>query len=222
MRNCTRPLKRLGASFNVVSDRLEAVQRDLGEMQNLAGGFRDLQRVLTNVKVRGTWAEVQLGNLLDQILAPGEYEKNVRVKPDSGESVEYAVRVPSKGVDPEGYLWLPIDSKFPHESYRRVQEAADCGDSEATRKATEDLFRFAEAKKIHDKYINRQSRRIRIMFLATNAHMARRLRPSFGEDFYVMLKGLFCCNDLGCMFSSYLGLQTLAEERALKSLRRSA
>src|SRR5215213_3764993 len=148
--------KRLGASFNVVSERLEAVQRGLGEMQSLAAGVGDLQRVLTNVKVRGTWAEVQLGNLLDQILAPGQYERNVRVKPDSSECIEYAVRIPGRGDEPGSFLWLPIDSKFPQESYRRVQEAADRGDSEATRKATENLFRTirTEAQQIHDKYIN--------------------------------------------------------------------
>ncbi len=132
--------KRLGASFNVVSERLEAVQRGLGEMQNLAAGVGDLQRVLTNVKVRGTWAEVQLGNLLDQILAPGQYEKNVRIKPDSSESVEYAVRLLSKGGELGNCLWLPIDSKFPQESYRRLQEAADRADPEATKKLLKPSF----------------------------------------------------------------------------------
>jgi DNA recombination protein RmuC len=213
--------KRLGASFNVVSDRLEAVQRGLGEMQNLAAGVGDLQRVLTNVKVRGTWAEVQLGNLLDQILAPGQYEKNVRVKPDSGESVEYAVRVPSKGVDPEGYLWLPIDSKFPQESYRRVQEAADRGDSEATRKATEDLFRTirAEAQQIHDKYINPPvTTDFAIMFLATEGLYGEALRePSLVEDlqrrYRIVIAGP---TTLAAILSSFrMGFQTLAiEQRA--------
>lgn len=213
--------KRLGASFNVVSDRLEAVQRGLGEMQNLAAGVGDLQRVLTNVKVRGTWAEVQLGNLLDQILAPGQYEKNVRVKPDSGESVEYAVRVPSKGVDPEGYLWLPIDSKFPQESYRRVQEAADRGDSEATRKATEDLFRTirTEAQQIHDKYINPPvTTDFAIMFLATEGLYGEALRePSLVEDlqrrYRIVIAGP---TTLAAILSSFrMGFQTLAiEQRA--------
>lgn len=213
--------KRLGASFNVVSDRLEAVQRGLGEMQNLAAGVGDLQRVLTNVKVRGTWAEVQLGNLLDQILAPGQYEKNVRVKPDSGESIEYAVRVPSKGVDPEGYLWLPIDSKFPQESYRRVQEAADRGDSEATRKATEDLFRTirTEAQQIHDKYINPPvTTDFAIMFLATEGLYGEALRePSLVEDlqrrYRIVIAGP---TTLAAILSSFrMGFQTLAiEQRA--------
>ena len=213
--------KRLGASFNVVSDRLEAVQRGLGEMQNLAAGVGDLQRVLTNVKVRGTWAEVQLGNLLDQILSPGQYEKNVRVKPDSGESVEYAVRVPSKGVDPEGYLWLPIDSKFPQESYRRIQEAADRGDSEATRKATEDLFRTirTEAQQIHDKYINPPvTTDFAIMFLATEGLYGEALRePSLVEDlqrrYRIVIAGP---TTLAAILSSFrMGFQTLAiEQRA--------
>src|SRR5215203_1495038 len=178
--------KRLGASFNVVSDRLEAVQRGLGEMQSLAAGVGDLQRVLTNVKVRGTWAEIQLGSLLDQILAPGQYEKNVRVKPDSGECVEYAVRIPSKGLEPDGYLWLPIDSKFPQESYRRLQEAAERCDSEGTKRATEELLRTirAEAHQIHDKYIHPPSTTdFAIMFLATEGLYGEVLRqPSIVEE----------------------------------------
>jgi DNA recombination protein RmuC len=137
---------RLQASFATVSERLEAVHRGLGEMQNLATGVGDLQRVLTNVKVRGTWAEVQLGNLLDQILAPGQYERNVRVKADSSEVVEYAVRLPGTGGDPSTCLWLPIDSKFPQEDYRRVQDAADRADPEETKKAVEDLVRTIRAE----------------------------------------------------------------------------
>ena len=213
--------RRLGASFNVVSDRLEAVQRGLGEMQMLAAGVGDLQRVLTNVKVRGTWAEVQLGNLLDQILAPGQYEKNVRVKADSGESVEYAVRVPSKSADTDGYLWLPIDSKFPQESYRRVQEAADRGDSDATRKATEDLFRTirTEAQQIHDKYINPPvTTDFAIMFLATEGLYGEALRePSLVEDlqrrYRIVIAGP---TTLAAILSSFrMGFQTLAiEQRA--------
>jgi DNA recombination protein RmuC len=213
--------RRLGTSFNVVSERLEAVQRGLGEMQVLAAGVGDLQRVLTNVKVRGTWAEIQLGNLLEQILAPGQYDKNVRVKQDSGESIEYAVRVPSKGVDPDGYLWLPIDSKFPQESYRRVQEAADRGDPEAIKKATEDLQRTirVEAQQIHDKYINPPSTTdFAIMFLATEGLYGEALRlPSLVEElqrrYRIVIAGP---TTLAAILNSFrMGFQTLAiEQRA--------
>jgi DNA recombination protein RmuC len=107
--------KRLGESFKLVSERLEAVHQGLGEMQNLAMGVGDLKRVLVNVKARGTWAEVQLGAILEQILTPEQFERNVRVKPDSLESVEYAVRLPGPKDDPGACVWLPIDSKFPQE-----------------------------------------------------------------------------------------------------------
>jgi DNA recombination protein RmuC len=212
---------RLNASFSFVSERLEAVQRGLGEMQILAAGVGDLQRVLTNVKVRGTWAEIQLGNLLEQILAPGQYDKNVRVKQDSGECVEYAVRVPSKSGDRDGYLWLPIDSKFPQESYRRIQEAADCGDPEATRKATEDLLRTirVEAQKIYDKYINPPTTTdFAIMFLATEGLYGEALRlPSLVEElqnrYRIVIAGP---TTLAAILNSFrMGFQTLAiEQRA--------
>jgi DNA recombination protein RmuC len=211
--------KRLGASFTMVSERLEAVQRGLGEMQNLAAGVGDLQRVLTNVKVRGTWAEVQLGGLLDQILAPGQYEKNVRVKPDSNESVEYAVCLPGKKDDPSGRVWLPIDSKFPQEAYRRLQEAADRADPEATRKAADELFRAirAAAKQINEKYINPPTTTdFAIMFLATEGLYGEALRdPSLVEDlqrrYRIVIAGP---TTLAAILNSLrMGFQTLAIEK---------
>ena len=123
--------KRLGESFKLVSDQLESVQKGLGEMQSLATGVGDLKRVLTNVKARGTWAEVQLGALLEEILTPAQFERNVHVEPGSREMVEYAVKLPGPKDDPAACVWLPIDSKFPQEDYARVQDAADCGDAEA-------------------------------------------------------------------------------------------
>src|SRR5262249_17891745 len=131
--------RRLGDSFSVVSERLEAVQRGLGEMQHLANGVGDLKRVLTNVKARGTWAEVQLGAVLEQILAPNQYDRNVRVRDDSNHMVEYAIRIPKQGNG--GLMWLPIDSKFPQEDYCRLQDAADRADAEAVQRATESLNR---------------------------------------------------------------------------------
>ena len=148
--------KRLGESFKLVSDRLEVVQKGLGEMQNLARGVGDLKRVLTNVKARGTWAEVQLGAILEQILTPGQYERNVCVKVETSERVEYAVRLPGPKDDPGACVWLPIDSKFPQEDYLRVQEAAEKADPAAVQKATEGLVRTIRtaAKEIHEKYVN--------------------------------------------------------------------
>src|ERR1051326_5309140 len=120
---------RLGESFRIVSERLEAVHKGLGEMQSLASGVGDLKKVLTNVKTRGTWGEVQLGNLLEQIFRPEQYERNVAVKPLSGERVEYAIRLP--GRERDGLpVWLPIDAKFPQEDYQRLVDAADRGDAD--------------------------------------------------------------------------------------------
>ena len=211
----------LHASFATVSERLEAVHRGLGEMQNLATGVGDLQRVLTNVKVRGTWAEVQLGALLDQILAPGQYERNVRVRADSSEAVEYAIRLPGTGGDSTTCLWLPIDSKFPQEDYRRVQEAADRADPEETRKAIDDLVRTvrAEAQKICERYINPPSTTdFAIMFLATEGLYGEALRqPALVEElqrrFRVVIAGPATL--VAILNSLRMGFQTLAiEQRA--------
>ena len=171
--------KRLGESFKLVSDRLEAVQRGLGEMQNLATGVGDLKRVLTNVKTRGTWAEVQLGALLEQILAPGQFERNVHVKADSREMVEFAVRLPGPKDEPDACVWLPIDSKFPQEDYLRLQDAAERGDCEATQSATDALARAIRlaAQDIHDKYVSPpHTTDFAIMFLATEGLYAEVLR----------------------------------------------
>lgn len=212
---------RLNASFATVSERLEAVQRGLGEMQNLANDVGGLQRVLTNVKVRGTWAEVQLGGLLDQILAPGQYDRNVRVKDDSGEVVEYAVRLPGTRKDLNSPLWLPIDSKFPQEDYRRVQEAADRADAEETQKAVDDLVRTirAEAKKICERYINPPATTdFAIMFLATEGLCGEVIRqPSLVEElqrrYRVVVAGPTTL--IAILNSLRMGFQTLAiEQRA--------
>jgi DNA recombination protein RmuC len=133
--------KRLGESFKLVSDRLEAVQRGLGEMQNLATGVGDLKKVLTNVKSRGTWAEVQLEAILDQFLAPGQYQKNVQTKQGSSEMVEFAIRLPGRADEPESSVWLPVDSKFPQEDWLRLQEASEEGSAEGVQKATDALAR---------------------------------------------------------------------------------
>jgi len=130
--------KRLGDSFKLVSERLEQVHKGLGEMQNLATGVGDLKRVLTNVKTRGTWGEVQLGALLEQVLAPEQYAVNVATK-DGGERVEFAVRLPGPGEDRDETVWLPIDAKFPMEDYHRLMEAQEQGDGPAVEAAGKQL-----------------------------------------------------------------------------------
>lgn len=211
--------KRLGESFKLVSDRLEAVHKGLGEMQTLATGVGDLKRVLTNVKARGTWAEVQLGAILDQILTAEQYQKNVCVKAHSAERVEYAVRLPGPKDDPGSCVWLPIDSKFPQEDYVRLQDAADKADPEAVQIASDALARAVRsaAKDIHDKYVNPPSTTdFGIMFLATEGLYAEVLRqPALVDDlqqrFRVVLAGPTTL--VAILSSLRMGFQTLAIEQ---------
>jgi len=121
--------KRLGESFKQVSERLELVHKGLGEMRTLATGVGDLKKVLTNVKTRGTWGEVQLGALLEQVLNPDQFSANVATK-DGGERVEFAIKLPGQGADKDETVWLPIDAKFPVEDYRRLVEAQEMADVE--------------------------------------------------------------------------------------------
>jgi DNA recombination protein RmuC len=213
--------RRLGESFKLVSDRLEAVHKGLGEMQNLAAGVGDLKRVLTNVKTRGTWGEVQVGAILEQILAPGQYEKNVRVKGGSSETVEYAVRLPGPKSDPDACVWLPIDAKFPKEDYLRVQEAAERGDPEAVQRATDALARTVRmaAKDVHDKYVSPPNTTdFGIMFLATEGLYAEVVRqPTLVDEllqrYRVVVAGP--TNLAAILTSLRMGFQTLAiEQRA--------
>ncbi len=144
--------KRLNESFALVSQRLEQVYKGLGEMQSLATGVGDLKRVLTNVKTRGIWGEMQLGNLLSAVLTPEQYAENVAVVPGSQERVEFAVRLPGKDADT---VYLPIDSKFPMEDYARLQDAAAAADVSAADEARKALMQHIrlEAKRISSKYI---------------------------------------------------------------------
>ncbi|MCM8823271.1 MAG: DNA recombination protein RmuC [Candidatus Omnitrophica bacterium] len=145
--------KRLGESFKLVSERLELVHKGLGEMQALATGVGDLKRVLTNIKTRGMWGEVQLGVLLEQVLTPEQYARNVATKEGSRENVEFAIKLPGRD---NKMVWLPIDSKFPIEDYERLIEAQE----KANPSLVEDLGKIlenrikAEAKNIRDKYID--------------------------------------------------------------------
>lgn len=210
--------QRLGASFKQVSERLEQVHRGLGEMQSLAVGVGDLKRVLSNVKSRGGWGEVQLGVLLDEILSPTQYEKNVATRPGSRERVEYAIKFPGRGEDGSP-CWLPIDCKFPLEDYQRLQESlerADAAGAEASRRALEDFFK-TEARKIRDKYIEPpHTLDFAIMFVPTEglyAEAASRagLTDILQRDFRVMLAGPM---NLWAMLNSLqLGFRTLAIEQ---------
>jgi DNA recombination protein RmuC len=147
--------KRLGESFKQVSDRLEQVHKGLGEMQTLATGVGDLKKVLTNVKTRGTWGEVQLGALLEQVLSPDQFAVNVATK-DGGERVEFAIKLPGQGTDKDETLWLPIDAKFPIEDYQRLLEAQDRGDVDGVEAAGKQLESRVKACAcdICDKYVN--------------------------------------------------------------------
>lgn len=144
--------RRLTESFAQVSQRLEQVYKGLGEMQTLAAGVGDLKKVLTNVKTRGIWGEMQLGALLSQILSPEQYEANVAVIPGSSERVEYAVKLPGKG---DAVVYLAIDSKFPQEDYMRLVDASKAGNAAATEEARKALQQAlkTEAKRISGKYV---------------------------------------------------------------------
>jgi DNA recombination protein RmuC len=146
--------KRLGESFKLVSDRLEQVHKGLGEMQALAIGVGDLKKVLTNVKTRGTWGEIQLGNLLEQVLTTDQYAQNVQTKPGGSERVEFAVKLPGRDGD-GGVVWLPIDAKFPKEDYERLMEATERADLAGVEEAAKQLEARIklDAKNIRDKYL---------------------------------------------------------------------
>lgn len=147
--------ERLGQSFKLVSERLEAVQKGLGEMQTLANGVGDLKKVLSNVKTRGVLGEIQLGNILEQIMAPEQYEANVKTKQGSNDHVEFAIKLPGK--DNSGKdIYLPIDAKFPQEDYVRLQSAYDEGDNAKIDSANKALVTSVKnfAKSISRKYID--------------------------------------------------------------------
>ena len=169
--------KRLGEAFKQVSERLETVQRGLGEMKQLAADVGDFKKVLTNVKSRGTWGEVQLQSILEDVMAPEQYAANIKPNPDSNEIVEFAVRLP--GSENQDQIWLPIDAKFPQEDYIRLQEAQDRGDREACEKASKSLEKsiLSFAEDIKSKYISPpHTTHFAIMFLPTEGLYAEALR----------------------------------------------
>ncbi|MGE5560557.1 MAG: DNA recombination protein RmuC [Chloroflexota bacterium] len=211
--------QRLGESFKLVSERLELVHKGLGEMQTLAAGVGDLKKVLTNVKTRGTWGEMQLGSLLEQLLTPDQYAGNVATKQGSADRVEFAVRLPGGRDSGDRPVWLPIDAKFPQEDYQRLLEAQENADPAAVEAAAQALERrvIAEGKDIHDKYIDPPNTTdFAIMFLPVEGLYAEVLRrPGLAET----LQRKFRVNVTGpttlaaLLNSLQMGFRTLAIER---------
>ena len=208
---------RLGESFRLVSDRLEQVHRGLGEMQTLAEGVGDLKKVLTNVKSRGTWGEVQLGALLEQVLSPEQYATNVSPTGEGREVVEFAVKLP--GHDDGGVVWLPIDSKFPVEDYLRLTEAQDAADRVAVEEAAKALEARVRscARDIRDKYIAPpKTTDFGVLFLPTEGLYAEVLRrPGLAEalqrEYRVCVAGP---TTLGAFLNSLrMGFRTLAIQK---------
>lgn len=210
--------KRLGDSFKLVSERLELVHKGLGEMQSLANGVGDLKRVLTNVKTRGTWGEVQLGNLLEQVLTAEQYAANGVCKEGSAERVDYIIRLPGKG-DGDGEVLLPIDAKFPQEDYERLRDAAERGDVEAVELASRalELRVRSFAKDIRGKYINPpRTTDFAILFLPTEGLYAEVLRrPGLTEQLQQDYRVSVCGpTTLGALLNSLqMGFKTLAIQK---------
>lgn len=190
--------KRLGESFKQVTEQLQQVYQGLGEMRNLASGVGDLKRVLTNVKTRGTWGEVQLGSLLEQVLTPEQYLRDAQPKPGSAERVEFAIRLPGRGeAGDSSEVLLPVDAKFPQEDYERLLQAADRADAEGVETAAKALEARikASARDIRDKYIcPPHTTDFAILFLPTEGLYAEVLRrpgmvDSVQRDYRVTLAG---------------------------------
>ncbi|MFY9513872.1 MAG: DNA recombination protein RmuC [Rubrivivax sp.] len=214
--------QRLGESFKQVAERLEQVHKGLGEMQNLARDVGSLNRVLTNVKTRGIFGEVQLAGLLDQVFTPEQYAANVATVPNSSERVEFAVRLPGQRRDDDiggQPLWLPIDAKFPREDYERLldaQERADAPAAEAAAKAIETRLRL-EARTIRDKYVAPpHTTDFAILFVPTEGLYAEALRrpgllEALQREYKVMLAGPTTL--LATLNSLQMGFRTLALEK---------
>jgi DNA recombination protein RmuC len=208
---------RLGESFRLVSQQLESVHKGLGEMQSLAAGVGDLKKVMTNVKARGVWGEIQLGNLLEQFLAPDQYIQNAQIREDSQERVEFAVRFPGRGSEKE--LLLPIDAKFPQEDFGRIVAAAEASDASAVEAAASALeTRITNyAKSIREKYIHSPTTTdFAILFLPTEGLYAEVLRrPGLSEhlqrEHHVSLAGP---TTLAAMLNAFqMGFRSLAIEK---------
>ena len=211
--------KRLGESFRLVSERLEMVQKGLGEMQTLAAGVGDLKKVLTNIKTRGTFGEIQLGSLLEQILSPEQYAVNVATKHDSANRVEFAIKLPGQDENRSHVVWLPLDAKFPQEDYLRLLEAQEQGNPASVEEAARQLDRTVRemAKNIRDKYLDPPNTTdFGIMFLPAEGLYAEVLRrtglvETLQRDFKVVITGP---TTLAALLNSLqMGFRTLAIEK---------
>ena len=210
--------QRLGESFQRVSEQLERVHAGLGEMQSLASGVGDLKKVLSNIKVRGTWGEVQLDNLLEQILSPGQYDRNVATRPGSAERVEFAIRLPGRD-RADTSVWLPIDAKFPLEDYQLLldaQERVDLAALEDAGRSLENRVR-AEAKTIRDKYLEPpHTTDFALLFLPIEGLYAEVIRrpglfDAIQRDYRVTLTGPTTLTAI--LNSLQMGFRTLAIEQ---------
>lgn len=189
--------KRLGESFKQVSERLELVHQGLGDMRNLAAGVGDLKKVLTNVKARGTWGEVQLGALLEEILAPEQYAKNVKINEHSDDIVEFAIKLPGQGNENADPLWIPVDAKFPMEDYQRLLDAQERADAVAADDAVRQLESNIKkaAKDISQKYLfPPRTTDFGIMFLPSEGLYAEVIRrtvlvQSLQREYHIVVTG---------------------------------
>lgn len=209
--------QRLGESFKIVNDRLESVYKGLGEMQNLAQGVGDLKKIFTNVKARGTWGEIELGNILEEYMTPDQYIKSAKTKPNATEFVEFAIKLPGKG-DGESVL-LPVDSKFPVEDYKRLVDSEELGDVDAindARKSLENSIKLF-AKDIHDKYIETPyTTDFGIMFLPTESLYCEVLKntaliETLSQKYRVVVSGP--TTFVALLNSLQMGFRTLAIEK---------
>jgi DNA recombination protein RmuC len=211
--------KRLGDSFKQVSERLEQVYKGLGEMRALASGVGDLKKMLTNVKTRGTWGEIRLSHILEQILTPDQYDVNVATKKNSNDRVEFAIKLPGQATDKDKVVWMPIDSKFPQEDYQRLMDAQESADKELAEKSSRNLESRikAEAKYIKEKYLDPpHTTDFGIMFLPVEGLYAEVLRrpglcDNLQREYRIVVTGP---TTLAALLNSLqMGFRTLAIEK---------
>ena len=210
--------ERLGKSFEMVTKQLLVVQKGLGEMQNIASGVGDLKKVLSNVKIRGVLGEIQLGNILEEIMAPDQYETNVKTKKGSDSIVEFAIKLPGKGKSDKP-VFLPIDAKFPQEDYVRLQNAYETGDSVAVELSIKSLLQSVKkfAKDISAKYIDPpHTTDFGIMFLPIEGLFAEVVRQpdmiaSLQREYKIVVTGPTTLAEM--LNSLQMGFKTLAIQK---------
>ncbi len=213
--------QRFNQSFKIVNDRLEEINRTFLELQSLQSGVNDLNKIFKNVKTRGTWGEVALGSLLEQILAPEQYDRQVRIRRGSQEAVDFAIRMPGKG---DGEVLLPVDSKFPNEDYERLVNASEAGDRDGVDSATKAIADFIkkQAQSIRDKYIAPpKTTDFAIMYLPTEGLYAEVVRNTTLVDELQNKYRVIVCGPTtfaALLNSLQMGFQTLAVEKRSKEI----